>query len=451
MPTPTTRRPLRSRELRLDIVADHPVVRLRRGLALLDTGSPFTMRAPPIVMQQLASDIRWIVGTDLLRKDRVLLDWTGRRLVVNGPRLRGESIDLVPVAGLFQLPIVAPNGGALAFLDTGAPISYAPASAVTGRTSIGRRRDFYPGIGEFDVELYRLTVRVGSRRLDASFGVLPDLLALALSLTGASGWILGADYFRDRAIELDLGAGRILDAPSNGIARRTTLPQDPSRLLLTAAPSGRDRDCDAQLTRRPTNIGIEGWRCWRLLRLDDGTPILRALCRNDLWHGPLFISDRPPEVLRRHQRVGVHAYRTPGGLSRSLTSWHNAVVYGQVTLDGYVCVHEMGYRAERARIDKLFVRACGLHARTGLHGEAVRPPLARAHGESVAEFCGCSGLAADEWLSYEELESIAISLAARYDCPVEVDPQRARTSPSAAPLCRIHSPGIRNRDHVNHR
>ena len=48
------------------------------------------------------------------------------------PSLPGESLPLVPHAGLSQVEVEGAHGSALAFLDTGAHLSYAPATAVCG-------------------------------------------------------------------------------------------------------------------------------------------------------------------------------------------------------------------------------------------------------------------------------------------------------------------------------
>lgn len=48
------------------------------------------------------------------------------------PSLPGESLALVPHAGLSQVEVEGAHGSALAFLDTGAHLSYAPATAVRG-------------------------------------------------------------------------------------------------------------------------------------------------------------------------------------------------------------------------------------------------------------------------------------------------------------------------------
>ena len=151
----------------LEILDGHLVVRLPDGRAVLDTGSPITLRAPEIVSRALGRPIRWIVGVDRLRRAPVLLDWPGRRFVegvppealaaTGGDAGGGTEIPLRPAFGIFLIPFTDPAGRpAEAFLDSGAKLSYAPAEAVRALTPIGTERDFYPGFGEFEVAVYAL-------------------------------------------------------------------------------------------------------------------------------------------------------------------------------------------------------------------------------------------------------------------------------------------------------
>lgn len=404
----------------LEIVRDHMIARLKGRAALIDTGSPLTMRAPALVARHLGQPVRWLVGTDTLARHRVLLDWPNGRATVGGPSLPGETIPLVPCAGLFQVTVEGDFGSALAFLDTGAHLSYAPAPAVRGLVPVDRARDYYPMLGEFDVDIYELTVRVGRRRIRGRFGVLPGPLALLVAGVGGSGWILGSDYFRDRTIQLDLGRSRLVDAAS--------VPARPRTTPRTARPAS------------PPAHGITAWRGWRLVDVG-GTPRLQSLVARDLWDGPCFTSDVRPAGGHRDARSGIHAFATPGQLHSVLRG--PALVYGQVTLHGEICEHETGFRAEQARVDRLFLRACGRH-------RAAAPPrtglllLDLLAIDAHWPYCGCDTLEPDEWLTYGSLERLARELGERYECDVTVDAERARTPAFACSAARArHRAGAR--------
>ena len=407
--------PQRTRILPLEIIRNHMVARIGRAAALIDTGSPLTLRAPDMVTRQLGQSIRWLVGTDVLVRDRLLLDWPSRRLVVGGPPLPGETLPLIPHTGLFQIEVEGAHGSALAFLDSGAQLSYAPTSAVRGLAPVAQERDFYPLFGEFDVAVYELSVRVGRRRIRGRFGVLPELLAMLLAGVGGTGWILGSDFFRDRAIQLDLANHRLIDAtvvtPRQRMTRRSVrLERTGGALAFESAADG-------------AGTGIEGWRGWRLTECG-GTACLQSISAPDLWDGPCFTANERPTA-RTRRPSGIHAYATPGQMQSVLRG--PALVYGQLTLHGQVCVHETGYRAEHARIDRLFLRACGRH-------HVVRAPLTGVFFLDLLNYqpdsyCACDALEPHEWLSYEELEVVARQLGDRYQCNVTIDAERGRIAP----------------------
>lgn len=407
--------PRPSRIFPLEIIRDHAIVRIGRAAALLDTGSPLSFRAPALVSEQLGEPIRWLVGTDVLSRNRVLLDWAGRQVVIGGPSLPGESLPLVPHAGLFQIEVEGAHGSALAFLDTGAHLSYAPVEAVRGLEPVAHARDFYPLFGEFDVAVFELSVRVGRRRIRGRFAVLPDLLAMLLAGVGGTGWILGSDFFRDRAIQLDLAHNRLIDAT-------VVTPRQRMTSRAVRRPAGGEREGAALETMsRTSDTGIEGWRGWRLTEVG-GLPHVQSLSAGDVWDGPCFTSDVPPTAERVRVAAGVHAYATPGQMQPVLRG--AGLVYGQVTLHGEVCVHETGYRAEHARIDRLFLRACGRHAPRSAPLTGVF--LLDVQNYEPGLYCACDSLAPHEWLSYDQLEVIAQQLGDRYQCDVIIDAERAR-------------------------
>jgi hypothetical protein len=118
-------------------------------------------------------------------------------------------------------------------------------------------------------------------------------------------------------------------------------------------------------------------------------------------------------------------------------------VYGEVTLYGQVCAHEGGYRAEYARIDRLYLRACGRHHAAGSPtwaGGDLFMLLADLESRN-GSYCGCDALTPQEWLSFEELSRLAEELSDTYQCEVTLDTERARCSSRSCPAVRrrIHT------------
>lgn len=99
-------------------------------------------------------------------------------------------------------------------------------------------------------------------------------------------------------------------------------------------------------------VPLVGWRAWSLH--DDqlvgatGWPwrsrIRRAWCAT--WHDPGGV-DLPFD----HCVCGLYAYK-----DRSVVFAQAGSIWGQVSLWGQVAIHESGYRAEWARIDRLWTR-----------------------------------------------------------------------------------------------
>jgi hypothetical protein len=96
-----------------------------------------------------------------------------------------------------------------ALLDTGAPICYAPAEFVEGLAPHGEATDFYPGLGTFTTHLYYAHIEALGVAQQITVGVLPPMLAVALSLLGPDTWILGRHFFDGRHLHVDMPSGRI--------------------------------------------------------------------------------------------------------------------------------------------------------------------------------------------------------------------------------------------------
>lgn len=212
-------------------VKRHLVIVVGGLTALLDTGAPTSVgrrgllqlagrtwepAADSAVLAQISAwlgrQVDWLVGVDILSTVPVLVDGPARRVTFGarpsggaGAKLALDLREAVP-----QVTIRHGEATAQAFLDTGAPVSYAAPGAVRGRQPDSSETDFYPLVGPFTTPLYRLDVSVGGRPFSGKFGVLPAQLASVLQLIGER-WILGSDYFWSRRLHLDLEAQLAFD------------------------------------------------------------------------------------------------------------------------------------------------------------------------------------------------------------------------------------------------
>ena len=74
----------------------------------------------------------------------------------------------------------------IAFLDTGARLSYMDPAAVTGRP-VGREKDFLPMFGEFETDVYEAEIELAGLQLRARFGLLPTPLQQRWPRSAGSG------------------------------------------------------------------------------------------------------------------------------------------------------------------------------------------------------------------------------------------------------------------------
>ncbi len=76
------------------------------------------------------------------------------------------------------------------FFDTGAQLSYLSAEMTTDLEPSGTATDFYPGIGEFQTDVYEISMGLAFETLHLKVGVLHQPLQHLLEMASAGG-ILG--------------------------------------------------------------------------------------------------------------------------------------------------------------------------------------------------------------------------------------------------------------------
>jgi hypothetical protein len=203
-------------------------------LALLDTGSPVSIGRgaeytvagrsfnPSSAMQavldtagnHIGRRVEWLFGHDFFAENRVVIDWPGKKAHILRPDTPAPSGVSIPIELVMGVPVVtghSSHGVVRAILDSGASLSYVPAEVVRNLAPTGRRKDFYPGLGEFETDVWRLRVEIGGQRLAISAGVLPPMLQMMFGLLlGRDGWIIGSDFFRNRVTVIDYPDNRII-------------------------------------------------------------------------------------------------------------------------------------------------------------------------------------------------------------------------------------------------
>ena len=86
-----------------------------------------------------------------------------------------------------------------AFIDTGAKLSYIKEELSNGLLPIGNETDFYPGLGEFETQVYEVPFRLGVVEIQMRCGILPKLLETTLLVTGKSA-IIGSELYQKQIV-----------------------------------------------------------------------------------------------------------------------------------------------------------------------------------------------------------------------------------------------------------
>lgn len=214
----------------------HLLIRGGNGrLALLDTGSPVSIGRgaeyriagqslnPSTAMQSVLDNasehlgrrVEWLFGHGFFASNTVLIDWPGhhvRLLRDDDPIPHGVAVPIELVMGVPVVTGQSRDRSVRAVIDSGASLSYVPEAVVRGHAPVGRRKDFYPGFGEFETDTWRVSVAIGGRTMRITAGVLPSMLQMMFGMIlGADGWIIGSDFFRNRAIVVDYRGNRLID------------------------------------------------------------------------------------------------------------------------------------------------------------------------------------------------------------------------------------------------
>ncbi|MCE5278869.1 MAG: hypothetical protein ABFD92_03905 [Planctomycetaceae bacterium] len=222
---------LTSREKHLFIEAP------KAGPILVDTGSPtsfgrtgqlsitldgrkFDILANDGLLDEISREVGVetdiLLGVDLLNQFQAVLFDVPRQEIAfaaSGPAPKGQGISLEKVVHGIPVVSIGVNGTTLlAFLDTGAPISYLPQTTLAAAEFIEKSTDFYPGAGRFAVKVYRTTLTFGRKEFAvhaAPTECLPRAVASILT-TNATHAILGNEVLENIKVSYLPGAEKLV-------------------------------------------------------------------------------------------------------------------------------------------------------------------------------------------------------------------------------------------------
>lgn len=224
-------------------VDGHVLLNLDEGAFIVDTGSQASfarggrvsfggasVALPTSAMGMLDADalsgyvgmrLDGLLGMDVLGRHR--LTFLRRELLVgdgdlgsgSGGEAAGPQFQELETGEIMGIPFITVgvnNRKAKVFVDSGAKISYLDEELLSGCPVGETLHDFYPLLGEFDVDASNVQCTLAGRSFSAKFGRLPALLQMSLGMAGVDG-ILGHDLFDAYAIRIDRGGSPVSIMP----------------------------------------------------------------------------------------------------------------------------------------------------------------------------------------------------------------------------------------------
>lgn len=205
---------------------NHAIINSEDDVILIDTGSPATIHKSnniiflgqsfdtstdlmgmtnETISELLGMHVTTLLGTDILRNFKMLFDYRNAevRFSRNDFDFSGQISPINTIMGVPLVELEVAGNKVNCALDTGAKISYLASTLTTSYTSVGKERDFYPGLGNFETECYNIDTALGEEHFLVKYGNLPGVLEMALMMTGMKG-VIGSDLFRNFKVLVDL-------------------------------------------------------------------------------------------------------------------------------------------------------------------------------------------------------------------------------------------------------
>ena len=145
-----------------------------------------------------------LLGSDILKNYCILFELDRQRFNVSFQSFF-QSPHNFPLSFLMGVPgvrIDAQGRPVEMYLDTGARLSYLSREFIRGLKAVGKEKDFYPGLGEFETDVYDIEFSLGDLVFQLRCGLLPAMLESTLKISGKQG-IIGTEFFAKFGVQLD--------------------------------------------------------------------------------------------------------------------------------------------------------------------------------------------------------------------------------------------------------
>jgi Ca-activated chloride channel family protein len=213
------------RDYFLHSVNGHLITSIENQRVLIDTGMPVSLGRDSqwyfmhqvhelssgylgVTLSQISSlvgePLDLLLGSDILKNYCILFELDRQRFNVSFQPFF-QSPHNFPLSLLMGVPgvrIDTQGRPAEMYLDTGARLSYLSREFVRGLKTVGKEMDFYPGLGEFETNVYDIEFSLGDLVFQLRCGLLPAMLESTLKISGKQG-IIGAEFFAKFGVQLD--------------------------------------------------------------------------------------------------------------------------------------------------------------------------------------------------------------------------------------------------------
>jgi hypothetical protein len=151
-----------------------------------------------------------LLGIDVLKRFDITFDLPSSQIIFSSEpvALNGTVVPLQDFQGLPMIEAVIGGHSSRAFLETGAKLSYWADASLVKYPATGVFEDFYPGIGLFQVDTYRVPLGIGGRNFEIRFGV-PTIQVLSMLRMAGVTAILGNEIFQKHKIGFQPRQNRI--------------------------------------------------------------------------------------------------------------------------------------------------------------------------------------------------------------------------------------------------
>ncbi len=176
------------------------------------TGSPLTIADRPLQLgdQYLGLDAEnlsrymgvqatGLLGVDALRHFDILMDLVAGSAMLTEGTIESDGFQ-VHFEAFMGIPVVVARVGGSdrrMFFDTGAQLSYLRSDLLQDSPAAGSTDDFYPGLGSFRTDTFRVEVGLNGLTTSLRCGQLPAALDMLLGMADTEG-IIGNEILAHR-------------------------------------------------------------------------------------------------------------------------------------------------------------------------------------------------------------------------------------------------------------